>query len=344
MVVEYTRRMLDRWQPGATVDAAAEMTHLSLAVIARTLFDVELTGRAAELGAAVAVLSETFVRELSQPFLLPDWLPLPGKRRKRRAMRTLDGLIWDIIRQRRASGADRGDLLGMLLTAVDEEGDGRGMTDRQARDEALTLFNAGHDSSAAAMAWVWHLLARHPEAEARAAREAADVLGDRPATLADLPRLPYTDMVVKETLRLYPPAVALVAREALADVELGGYVVPRRSWVYLSPYVTQRDPRFFEDPERFDPERFAPGRAERIAPYAYFPFGGGPHVCIGNTFAMMEVTLVTATVLQRYRPAAPPGQGPVEPELHVAIRPRGGLRLTVTPADSFSREHLRART
>jgi cytochrome P450 len=327
VTVEYTRRMLEGWSPGAVLDVAQAMTQLTLSIIARTLFDVEVSGQAAELGAAVRVLAEELLKDLSSFVLLPDWLPLPGKLRKRRALRTLDNLIWGIIRQRRASGVDKGDLLSMLLLAVDEESDGTGMTDRQVRDEALTLFNAGHDSTAAGLAWVWYLIARHPEVEARLLAEVRDVLGERPATYEDVARLRYLEMVLKESLRLYPPTVALFIREALEPVELGGYPVAKGDWVYLFAWVTQRDPRFFEEPEKFDPERFAPGRAEKIPPYAYFPFGGGPHVCIGNTFAQMEMALIVATVLQRYRLELAPDQGPVEPELHVAIRPRGGLRL-----------------
>jgi cytochrome P450 len=309
------------------LDVAQAMTQLTLSIIARTLFDVEVSGQAAELGAAVRVLAEELLKDLSSFLLLPDWLPLPGKLRKRRALRTLDNLIWGIIRQRRASGVDKGDLLSMLLLAVDEESDGTGMTDRQVRDEALTLFNAGHDSTAAGLAWVWYLIARHPEVEARLLAEVRDVLGERTATYEDVARLRYLEMVLKESLRLYPPTVALFIREALEPVELGGYPVAKGDWVYLFPWVTQRDGRFFEEPEKFDPERFAPGRAEKIPQYAYFPFGGGPHVCIGNTFAQMEMALIVATVQQQYRLELAPDQGPVEPELHVAIRPRGGLRV-----------------
>jgi cytochrome P450 len=215
----------------------------------------------------------------------------------------------------------------MLLLAVDEEGDGRGMTDEQARDEAVTLFNAGHDSTAAALAWIWYLVGRHPEVETRLVDEVDAALAGRDATHADVPRLAYAERVVKESIRLYPPTWTMFPREAIADVELGGYTVPCGSWVYAFPWVTHRDPRFFDEPLRFDPQRFAPGRVEQMPPYAYFPFGGGPRGCIGNTFATMEMVLILATVLQRFRVRLAADQGEVEPEALIAIRPKGGLRV-----------------
>jgi cytochrome P450 len=383
VVVARTRRMLHGWQPGALLNMPEEMRQLTLAIIAKALFDVELTpsplplspsegerggraaqlspsegergdqtdslyspialspsqgergkgegvGRAAQLSEVSRILTETTFREVVSLFTLPDWLPLPSKRRKRWALQTLDQLIGDIIRGRRASGEDKGDLLSMLLLAVDEEGDRRGMTDQQARDEATSLFLAGHDTAAAALTWVWYAIARHPEVEARLCREVESVLGERPASIEDLPRLQYTGMVVKESLRLYPPIWDLTTRETVSNVELGAYDIPKGSWIALAPYVTQRDPRFFPNPDQFDPERFAAGRAEQIPPYAYFPFGAGPHVCIGNTFAMMEMTLVVATILQQFRVALGPGQGEVVPEPDIMIRPKGGLRMSVS--------------
>jgi cytochrome P450 len=329
VTVDCTRRMLDRWSGGASLNIADEMTRLTLAIIAKTLFDVELADRAADLGDAVRVISETFVREAGNPFQPPDWLPLPGKRRKRRAINTLDEMIRGIIRQRRSSREDHGDLLSMLLLAVDEEGDGRGMTDEQARDEAITLFNAGHDSTAAALAWIWYLVAKHPWVEARLVEEIDTVLAGRTPGYGEVARLPYSEMVIKESLRLYPPTWAMFPREALADVELGGYTIPRKSWIYAFPWVTHRDPRFFDDPEAFDPERFAPGRVDKIPQYAYFPFGGGPRVCIGNTFATMEMILIMTCVLQKFRLKLAADQEDVEPEPLIAIRPKGGLRVSL---------------
>jgi cytochrome P450 len=303
------------------------MTHLTLEIIAKTLFDVELSEQTARLGEAVRVVSEAYVREAGNPLGLPDWLPLPGKRRKRRAINMLHDMIEDIIRRRRGSREDHGDLLSMLLLAVDEEGDGSGMSDQQARDEAITLFNAGHDSTAAALAWIWYLVAKHPAVETRLVEEVDTVLAGRAAGYGDVPRLPYTEMVVKEALRLYPPTWSMFPREAVASVEIGGYTIPKRSWVYIFPWVTHRDPRFFENPAKFEPERFAPGRSDKIPQYAYFPFGGGPRVCIGNTFATMEMILILASVLQEFRVKLAADQPEAEPEVMIAIRPKGGMRV-----------------
>src|SRR5262249_55304967 len=211
----------------------------------------ELTGRAAQLSEVSRILTETTFREVVSLFTLPDWLPLPSKRRKRWALQTLDQLICEIIRGRRVSEEDKGDLLSMLLSAVDEEGDSRGMTDQQARDEAKSLFLAGHDTVAAGLTWVWYAIALHPRVEARLCQEVETVLGERPATIEDLPRLKYMGMVVKESLRLYPPLWDLTTRENVSDVELGGYELPKGSWIAIAPYVTQRDPRFFENPDQF---------------------------------------------------------------------------------------------
>lgn len=334
-IVERTTRFIDRWQPGQTVNMVDEMTHLTLEIIAKVFYDTELTGKAAQLGEAVRVLSQTFYDEVSYPIRLPDWLPIPSKRRKKWAIATLRGLIDDFIRDRRAQGSpDRGDLLSMLLLAVDHEGDGKGMSDRQAQDEAVTMFNAGHDSTAAALGWIWYLIARHPEVEARLIDEMQNVLGDRLATIDDVPGLVYSEMVVREALRLYPPVWALFAREVMQDTELGGHLIPRGSQIFMFPWVTQRDPANFPDPLRFDPERFSAERIDQVPQYSWLPFGAGPHICIGLSLALMEMTVIIPTILQRYRPTFAPVQPhDVEPEPLLASRPKGGLRMVLTPAD-----------
>jgi len=328
ITVEQTRRLTERWRSGVALNVADEMTHQALDVIAKALFDVEIGDQVEQLREAVRIFAETLFSEVSSaPFKLPDWLPLPAKRRKRWAIQTVDTLIRGIIRERRATGEDKGDLLSMLLLAVDEVGNGKGMTDEQARDEAVTLFRAGHDSTAAGLAWIWYLLARHPEVEARLIEEVDEVLGSRPATYADLSRLTYAEMVVKESLRLYPPTWALFSREPGADVEVGGYTIPRGAKVFIFPWGIHRNPQFFQDAEKFDPERFAADRVEQMTPGAYIPYGLGPHLCIGASFASMQMLLTVVTVLQRFRLALVPGHGPVEPEPHIAIRPKGGLQM-----------------
>lgn len=329
VTVELTRRMIERWTATPELDIADAMTRLTLEIIAQTLFGIDVSDQAETLGSAVRVISQTFVSEAANPFQLPDWLPLPKKRRFRQAVRTLDELAWRVIRQRRASGRDEGDLLSMLLLAVDEQGDGRGMSDQQVRDEAVTLFNAGHDSTAAALSWIWYLVARHPAVEAQIVDEIDQVLGGRAATYADVARLPYVEMVVKESMRLYPPTWTLFAREAVADTTLGEYQIPRGSWVYVFPWVTHRDARYFEHPLKFDPERFSPARAAQIPANAYIPFGAGPRACIASAFATMEMVLIAATVLQRYRVRLADEQREVEPEPLISLRPKGGLRVAL---------------
>jgi cytochrome P450 len=301
------------------------------------LFDVDVVDSEGVLGAAVETISEVVTRQTGQIIMWPDWVPTRGNRRKRRATAVLDAVIRRVIRERRASGRDAGDLLSMLLAAVDT--DGTGMTDEQARDEAITLFNAGHDTTAAGLTWLGYVLATHPDVDEQVREEVRRVLSGRPAAYADLTALAYTTRVVKETLRIYPPTWGLIPRVAVEDVPMGRYVIPKRSWIYISPWVLHRDPRFFPDPERFDPERFAPGRAESIPQHAYIPFGAGPHVCIGNSFSMMEMVLAVATIVPRFRFALAPDQPPVVPEPFIAIRPRGGLRLRVEPAPEAALVH-----
>jgi cytochrome P450 len=325
IAVDGARRMLDHWKPGAVVDIEQEMTHLTLVIIAKALFNAEVTGEAAGFADAVAELARELMVELKSFVPLPDWLPLPSKRRKRAALAVVDAFIRNVIRERRHSGKDEGDLLSMLLLAKDE--DGSQMSDQQVRDEAITLFNAGHDSTAAELCWIWDCIAQHPDVEAKIVEELQSVLGGRPPTYGDVANLRFTEMVVKETMRLWPATISLFVREAVEDVQLGEYVIPRGGWVYMMPFIVHRDPRLFPNPLQFDPERFAPGRIDKIVPNSYFPFGAGPHVCIGNTFATMEMVLIVATILQRYHPELAPGQRPAEPELRVSLRPRGGLKM-----------------
>ena len=240
-------------------------------------------------------------------------------------------MLHGLIAARRISGEKRDDLLSVLLTAVDDESSGR-MSDRQLRDEMMTLFLAGQETTATALTWTWYLLSQHPDVEARLLNELHQVLRGRTPTAADLPNLPYTEMVVREALRLYPPAPG-VAREPIEDVEIGGYHVPKGSLVTVNTYALHRDPRFFDAPDRFDPERFARGWEDRIPRYAYLPFGGGPRVCIGNGFAMMEARLILATVAQRCQLSLEPFQEVVPIQL-VTVRPRGPVRMRLKRRES----------
>jgi cytochrome P450 len=332
-MVARTRDRLERWLKtietagGIETEIGKEMTNLTLEIIAKTMFDAEISADASDLGRAVAILSDVAVKEIESPWTLPDWLPLSGKRRKRWAMQRLDETVRRFIRERRTSGLDKGDLLSMLLLAVDEEGDGGRFTDEQARDQCMTLLIAGHDTTAAGLTWSFYCLARHPQTAALVHQEVDTVLAGREPTATDLPQLRYTERVVKETLRLYPPAVAVFTRQALADVEIAGYTLPRNSLVQMFPYICQHDSRWFPDPEAFDPDRFLPERQRILPPFAYFPFGGGPRVCIGNSFAMMEMTLVAATLLQHLKVELAAGQGEVRPVALVSLRPECEVKL-----------------
>jgi cytochrome P450 len=274
------------------------MSRLTGAIALRTLFgagsirDQEAYNRAHVT--ALEVIHDRF-RHLVQ---WPWWVPLPAHRRLKKALAHLDAILDGFIRAGRARAEPGDDLLSMLLRAQDE--DGSRMTDAQLRDEAMTLFLAGHETTALTLSWTWYLLAQHPDVEAKLAAEWATVLGDRLPTPDDLARLTYTEHVIQEAMRVYPP-VYLIGREPLTDVELGGFRVRKGTTVFMSQWVSHRDPKYFDDPEAFRPERWAAGLARRLPKYAYYPFGGGPRVCLGNTFAMMEAVLVLASLCRRWR-------------------------------------------
>jgi cytochrome P450 len=257
------------------------------------------------------------------------WIPTPNNRRIRRATAVLDDVVLGIIAQRRASAVggrveDTGDLLSMLLLAENE--DGRAMDDRQIRDEAVTLFAAGHETTSNALSWTWYFLAQNPDVEARLHAEVDAVLDGRPPTVDDLKNLPYTEMILKESLRLRPPAWGLAGRTVLEETEIGGYTIPAGSTIFISPYQLHRLPEYFPDPERFDPERFTPENEKKLPRYAYLPFGAGPRVCIGNSFAMMEAHLILATVAQHVRLELVPGQE-VEMAPLITLTPANGLKM-----------------
>jgi cytochrome P450 len=325
-MVDYTERQIAAWRDGEERDIHADMMHLTLAIVAKVLFDADAASDAAEVGEALQVSLDHFSRQFGRLVKLPLFLPTPANLRLKKAVRRLDAIIHRFIEQRRAGGANRGDLLSMLLHARDED-DGSRMTDQQLRDEMMTLFLAGHETTAIALAWTWYLLATNPEAEARLARELEMVLRDRSPTVSDLPRLKYTEQVILESMRLYPPAY-MFGREPTQDVVLGGYLIPAGTTVFMAQWVTHRDPRFFDDPDQFVPERWAEERIKSLPKYAYFPFGGGPRICIGNTFAMMEACLILATIARKWRFSLKPGH-PIEPQPLMTLRPAFGIKGTV---------------
>jgi cytochrome P450 len=245
----------------------------------------------------------------------------------RRAIRRLDQIIYRFIDQRRQSDTEHGDLLSLLLQARDED-DGGGMGDRQVRDEAMTIFLAGHETTALALSWTWYLLATHPDVEERLATEVRTVVGNRLPTFDDLQHLPYAHWIVQESMRLYPP-VYTIGREALQGCEVGGHYVPKGTTILMNQWIVHRDGRFFDEPERFIPERWTGDFVHRLPKYAYFPFGGGPRLCPGNNFAMMEAVLILAAITQRYRFTLLPGHK-VIPWATFTLRPQGGIPAVVT--------------
>ena len=320
------------------IDFEQAMTTLTMDVIMRTMFSSEAPEDAAAAGAAVQVLSRAALNEMFLPFEVPDWVPLPWRPATRRALRSLDALVWRLLRERRADPRPYEDLLAMLMSAADDEGDGGRLSDQEVRDQCMTMFLAGHETTATGLGWWGWAMATHPEIAQRAAAEVDAALGGRVPTHADLPRLPYLMQTIKETLRLRPPAAALFTREAVEDVQIGPWLLPRGSLVLITPYVVHHDERWFPSPERFDPDRFAPERADAIPRGAYLPFGVGQRVCIGNNFALMEMAQIAAMLLQRFEFAWPAHEAAPHPRLHVTLRPEGGLRLVLKPRDTTPRD------
>jgi cytochrome P450 len=302
------------------------MMRLTLEIVAKTLFDADVTGDAAAATDAMETVLRCFSARVESIVRMPDVVPTPVNLRMKRAARRLDNIIFRIIADRRASGEDRGDLLSTLVRAQDED-DGHGMTDKQLRDEAMTLFMAGHETTANTLAWVFYLLSRHPEVEAKLHEELSRVLGGRAPTFDDVLRLGYAEDIITEALRVFP-TVWIIGREAIEPCTIGGYPVPVGMTIFMSQWVVHHDPRFFDDPEEFRPERWADGLIRRIPKHAYFPFGGGPRICIGNIFAIMEAVLLLATIAQRFRLTLVPGTK-VRPWPSMTLRPDGGLPMIV---------------
>jgi cytochrome P450 len=327
IMVRHTERMLETWQPGDTRDAHTDMMALTLGVAAKTLFDAETDEDVADIGQAFNAVTDEIAVRIPRLFRIPDAIPTPGNIRYLRGVRRIDRLVARIIQERRQHGGHRGDLLSMLIAARDD--DGQAMSDRQLRDEVITLLIAGHETTALALSWTWYLLSQHPDADAKLAAETHDVLGGRAPTVDDLPNLRFVEQVVTEAMRLYPPAWGF-GREAIADCEIGGYAIPAGTTIIVSPWVLHRDPRHFERPTEFRPERWSGDLARRLPRFAYIPFGGGPRICIGSRFAMMEAVLILATIAQRFR-LEWQSDHPVVPFPSITLRPKGGVWVRLVP-------------
>ncbi len=324
-----TTQMLERWDAladsGTPFDAHEEMMALTLAIVGETLFSVDLTGDASEVGKALGVTLKITDERFRMPVLPASWIPIPSNVRFNRAKRVLDGLVDRIIGERRAKGEghEGNDLLAMLMEARDDEG--KGMSDAQLSDEVMTLMLAGHETTANALSWWIALMSKHPTVAARQVAEAREVLQGREAGFADLPKLGYTLRTFEETMRLYPPAY-IMGRRAIAEDDLGGYRIPAGATVFVSPFITGRDARYWDNPEGFDPDRFLPERSAKRPPMAYFPFAAGPRQCIGNSFALMEMQVIGAMIAQRFQLDLVPNHK-LEMDPQVTLRPRYGVKV-----------------
>jgi cytochrome P450 len=325
-MTKHAERMRSRWHDGATLDVSHEMMRLTLAVVAETLFGADLESEASEVGAVLRATMESLSTRILPLGTVLEKLPLPGIRRMKACRAKLDEIVYRLINERRASGMEHDDLLQMLLIAQDEEDSTARMTDEQVRDEVMTIVLAGQLTTANALSWTWYLLSKHQEVENRLHEELDRVLGNGLPVLADIQSLAYTEKVITESLRLYPPAW-MTPRRALDDYQIGGYIAPARSIVMMSQYVMHRDARYFPEPLRFDPERWTPELRAALPKYAYFPFGGGPRGCIGEGFAWMEMIFVVATLAQQWKLRLVPGQR-VVPQPLIALRPKHGLSMT----------------
>ncbi len=320
-------RSLASWRDNEPRNVHEGMMAITLEIVVQCLFGTEVAGVAERVGNAMKVVTDRFMIDAGQALLFPFDLPGFLAPARNRVINDLKKIINRIIHERRTSQQPRSDLLGTLLDVRDAEG--QPMSDAQLRDEVMTLFLAGHETTAIALSWTCYLLARNPEIEAKLVEELRNVLGGREPAVEDVPRLRYTEMVLKESMRLYP-AVWGVGRRAIADCEIGGYRIAAGTNIFIFQFLTQRDSRFFPDPDKFDPERWRedPIRAGKIPRFAYFPFGGGPRVCVGASFAMLEATLLLAMIQQKFHLDLVLGH-PVEPQPTVTLRPKHGIRMIV---------------
>jgi cytochrome P450 len=337
-MVSYAEQMIARWQPGSVLDIDDEMMKLTLNIVAKTLFNADVSDQSAEqVGKAIAASQEYVNAQFQSALPVPLWLPIPKNRRLKQARRVLDGVIQQMIDEHKASGQDSGDLLSMLIAATDEDSGGK-MSDAQLRDEAVSIFAAGHETTANTLTWTWHLLAQHPEVEQKLLQELGAVLNGRAVRVDDLPQLPYTNMVIKEAIRLYPAAWAF-NREPVEDTTLGGYRVKKGEMILISPYVMHRLPQYFEKPDRFLPERWTEEFEKQLPRQLYIPFASGPHVCIGASFAIMEANLILATVARRWQLESVPDRPPT-PQPLITLGCADGMWMKIWPRQSSAEQPL----
>jgi cytochrome P450 len=326
VMVDFAEAMVSTWQEGEVRDVHQEMMQLTLRIVATTLLGSEVEGETEKVGAALDVLARRFSGRKSYLIPTPSFLPTPANRRFYRAIRRLDDIVYSIILKRRAANGQTGDLLSMLMEAR-SEATGERMSDEQLRDEALTILLAGHETTAITLSWTFYLLCQDVEVDGKLLAELYNVLEGRAPTVDDLPRLRYADMVVKESMRLYPPAWG-IGREAVGECEIGAFRVPAGTQLLMSPWVMHRDPRYFEEPETFYPDRWAGDATRGLPKYAYFPFGGGPRLCIGQSFAKIETVLLLGTIAQKFKFSLAEGQR-IKPLPSITLRPDKGMRMVI---------------
>jgi cytochrome P450 len=330
LMTRATETMLDGWadyaRSGAPLNVGREMVTVALRIVGEALFSLDVSAEAATIGQAVNVAMEYLNYRINHLLAPPLFVPTARNLRFRRSKTTVDKLVYDTINQRRLAGTTHHDLLGMLMGARDAE-TGQQMNDLEVRNEAITFLGAGHETTAMALTWTWYLLSTHPEVQRQVRGEVDQVLAGRRPELADLPQLALTRRVIEESMRMYPPVWAL-SKEAVADDTIGGFHIPKKSLIILVQYVTHRLPEFWPNPEAFDPDRFLPEAVAARPRFAYFPFGGGPHTCVGAEFAMQEAIVVVAMTLQRYRLDLLGGH-PVLPDPIFTLRPKFGVLSTV---------------
>jgi cytochrome P450 len=336
-IQEATRAMLERWEakenPSAVIDVDREMMRLTLEIVGKALFSIDLRSQASELTSAVVVALDHIVGRVRNPFSPPGFIPTRSNRLFRSALQSLNRAVYKMIQDRRAAGDPGNDLLGMLLQARDEE-TGKQMDDRQIRDEIITIIIAGHETVASALSWTWYLLASHPQVRDQIDMELASVLGNNEPVSNDIQRLDLTRAVIDEALRLYPPAW-LITRKAVGDDNLGDYRIQAGALMIISPFLLHRSPEYWKNPQVFNPARFLGVAGAERPRYAYIPFGGGPRMCIGNSFALLEARLILAMVAQRYRLRLAPGAA-VLPEALVTLRPQHGLAMLLDPGPTHA--------
>ena len=326
VMVDCALQQMKNWRDGETRNIAEEMMKVTLEVAVQTLFGTSMASDSDNIGRAMTFLMRHYLRRARSPWRIPESWPTPSNLRARRESEYMDSLVYRIIAERKnGAAAPRKDLLGLLMAAMHD--DGSQMTQRQLRDETMTLFTAGHETTALALAWTWYLLSENVPAEKRLHDELRDVLNGRPADVADLDKLPYLNAVIRESLRLYPPAF-MTARTSVDVTNIGGYEIPSGTTLLASQWVVQRDPRFYDQPDKFLPERWLAGLEAQLPPGAYFPFGDGPRRCIGQGFAMLETALVVAAIAQKFRFCLTPGY-PVVPEPLVTLRAKYGIEMHV---------------